>query len=1048
MKGLIDTAFHYSRTVLSLLVLILIAGTVSYVTIPKESNPDINVPWIFVSISHPGISPEDAARLLVRPMEKELQSIEAVKEITATASEGKANITLEFDAGFDADTALQDVRERVDIARAELPADTEEPRVIEINLSEQPILDIALSGNVPERALYRLGRDLRDRIETLPNVLSADLTGDRVELLEIVVDPSLLVSYEISQADLVRAVTLNNRLVAAGVLDTGEGRFAVKVPGLFKTARDLFDLPIKTEGDAVVTVGDLTSVRRTYKDRFSMARLNGKPALLIEVKKRAGKNVIGTVEEVRALVSAESKNWPPGVDVTYTYDDSEDIRRMLGDLQNNIIAAIVLVMIIVVAALGVHTAGLVGLAIPASFLFGILVLNLMGVTVNIVVLFALILAVGMLVDGAIVVTEYADRKMAEGHDRRAAYGLAAKRMSWPIIASTATTLAAFMPLLFWPDIIGEFMFYLPLTLIATLTGSLLMALIFVPTLGSLMGRAGSSDPAVLRALKAAEHGDVTSLPGITGWYTRLLSRLIHYPFRVLGAAVGTLVLVTVVFIGAGNGVEFFPQSHEHGGRIFVHARGNLSIDEKSALVAEVEQRVLPVKGLKSLYSLIGGGTRRGKAEDIVGSMTFQFVDWGQRRPGDEIFAEIRERTANMPGMEIEVFSFQSGPRQGKDIQIQTSSRYPDAILPVIRRIRGFVDDLDGLTDIEDTRPMPGIQWEMEVDRAQAGKFGSDISSVGYAVQLVTNGIKLGEYRPDDADDEVEIRVRYPLGSRNIGALDLLRVKTDHGLVPISNFVKRVAKPKVGTIRRVDGERVMTIQMNTAQGVLADNKVKEIRAWLDTAGIDPRVDFSFRGQKEQQDRSSAFLKKAFAVALFVMAIILVTQFNSFYHATLILTAVIMSTVGVMLGLLITGKPFGIVMNGIGVIALAGIVVNNNIVLIDTFARLKRSGMPVMEAIVRTGAQRLRPVMLTTITTIFGLLPMVFEFNIDFISRTVEHGGPSFAFWTPLATSIVFGLAFATLLTLVVTPCLLALPVKLTEWWEGRHAARLAARVGAE
>jgi multidrug efflux pump len=1049
MNGIISAALDRSRTVMLVLALILITGAAAYVSIPKESDPDVDIPILYVSMSHEGISPEDAERLLVRPMEKELRSIEGVKEMRSTASEGFASVLLEFEAGFNADQAAVDVREAVDVAKNELPGDTEDPVVNEVNVGLFPVLVVVLAGDVPERTLMALARNLKDEIEGLPGVLEADIGGNRDELLEIIVDPLKLESYEISHTELINAVSLNNRLVAAGALDTGDGRFSVKVPGLFKTASDVFDLPIKVRGDSVVTLGDITSVRRTFKDANSKARVNGKPAITLEIKKRIGENVIETLEQVQAIVRTRQKDWPAGVDVSFMQDKSKQIRTMLTDLQNNVISAILLVMVVVIAALGLRSAGLVGLAIPSSFLIGILVLSVMGLTINIVVLFSLILAVGMLVDGAIVVTEYADRKMGEGLHRREAYGLAAKRMAWPIIASTATTLAVFMPLLFWPGIVGEFMKFLPITLIATLAGSLLVALIFVPTLGALIGKPGSGNTEVQTHLNAAESGSLTDIPGMTGWYVRVVSLSVRHPIKIVAFAVALLISVQTYYSMNGNGVEFFPTVEPEMAIAWVHARGNMSIEENDALIKEVEDRILKIDGFASVYTRVGkSGGGSDVAEDVIGTIQFEFRDWQTRRPAKEIVAEVREKTADLAGIHVEVRIPESGPPTGKPIQLHFRSRVPEAIPPELLKVLAGVKKFDGLIDIEDSRPIPGIVWQLDVDRAQAGRFGADVTTVGQMIKLVTNGIKVGEYRPDDADEEIEIRVRYPSDERNINQLDQIRVMTEQGLVPISNFVSRSAVAKTGTIKRTDGMRVMHIKSEVVDGVLADDKVQEIKTWLATQTIDPRVEVAFKGQDEEQKKAGEFLMKAFGVALFAMAIILVTQFNSFYQAFLILTAVIMSTAGVVIGLIVTGQTFGIVMTGVGIITLAGIVVNNNIVLIDTYDRLRDSGMPPIEAVIRTGAQRLRPVMLTAVTTILGLMPMVMGLNIDLFTREVSQGAPSTQWWIQLSTAVVSGLTFATVLTLIVTPCLLAIGANTSGWFANRKAKRLARRQGLE
>lgn len=1112
--SIIDAALNRSRTAVAALVMLLATGIVAFITIPKESDPDVNIPIIYVSLNHDGISPEDAERLLVRPVETELRSIEGVKEMRSTAYQGGANVLLEFDAGFNADQALLDVREQVDIAKPELPDDTDEPTVNEVNLSQFPVIVVTLSGNVSERTLMRLARRTRDEIEGIPSVLDVNIGGDRDELVEIIIDPALIDVYELDATELLTQLSRSNLLVAAGALNAEFGQFAVKVPGLFESVQDILAMPIKVDGDSVIDLSDIATIRRTFKDRDTYARVNGQPAVTLEVSKRTGQNIIETIAAVREVVEAERINYPPGLVVNYSQDKSSDIRTMLGDLQNNVISAVLLVMIVIVGALGLRSGILVGIAIPGSFLSGILVLQTLGLTVNIVVLFSLILAVGMLVDGAIVVTEYADRKLREGEPPAVAYAMAAKRMSWPIIASTATTLAAFAPLLFWPGIVGEFMKFLPITLVATLSASLLMALVFVPVLGAnlapitrglltvggiaagaglfvaiaqgvlpriglpegpaitgisivfaLLGaalglflgrRAGRGAFATLnrppatasQTLAATDNADPRSVKGATGVYIRVLDFALGGPAFVLVIAFVVLVASWGAYATFGRGVEFFPEVEPDLAKVQIHARGNLSVDEKSNLVREVEQQVLAINDeygeFDSVYTLSGNlENNDDAAEDIVGTIDIEFADWQVRRPADEILAEIKQRTSHLGGILVETTKAEGGPPVGKPVQVQLGATDPALLAPEIAKVRAFFDGMEGLKDIEDSRPLPGLEWELTVDRAQAAKFGADIALIGNIVRLITNGLTVTDFRPNDSDDEIDIAVRFPRDKRTIDQLDRIRLTTDEGLVPLSNFVTRTAIPRTGLLRRVDGDRVMTVKADVEPGVIVDAKVQEIRAWLPSANIDPRVDITFKGEDEEQKAAQSFLMKAFAVALFIMAIILVTQFNSFYSALLILSAVILSTVGVMLGLLAIGQPFGIVMSGIGVIALAGIVVNNNIVLIDTFDRLNAQLGDARRAILLTGAQRLRPVLLTSVTTILGLMPMVLQLNIDFASRAVSQGAPSTQWWVQLATAIVFGLAFATILTLIVTPSALMVRANF-ETRDTRRAERQARR----
>ncbi len=1059
MQWVIAAALNRSRTVLLVLMGLLVAGAIAYGAIPKEANPDVNIPILYVSTSLDGVSPEDAERLMIRPMEEELRSVEGIKEMRGIAHEGGGSVILEFEAGFDAEQALIDVREAVDTAQVDLPGEADEPTVHEVNVGLFPVLLVTLSGDIPEATLVRLARSLRDRIEGVPQVLDATIAGDREEVVEIVIDPLLIESYGLQSADLGTLFSRSNRLVAAGALDTGEGRFPVKVPGLFETVDDIFSMPVTTNGDAVVRFSDVARIRSTFKDPEGYARVDGQRAISLEFSKRSGEKIIETIEQVRLAVAEESRFWPDTVKVGFAQDQSIEIRDRLADLQNNVISAILLVMIVIVGALGVRSAGFVGIAIPGSFLTGILLLAMMGLTVNIVVLFALILAVGMLVDGAIVVTEYADRRLAEGADRREAYRQAATRMSWPIIASTATTLAAFMPLLFWPGVVGEFMKFLPITLIATLTASLAMALIFLPVLGTLFGRKRPRQPVHAAADGAEPHRfEPHQFGPITRSYAGLLGACLARPGLVVGLAFASLVGVWMTYATHGKGVEFFPEVEPEVALVLVHARGNLSVDEEDALVREVEDRILTLEGeFDQVYTRTGFIDRTSGedvAEDVIGQISLEFSDWRQRRPATDILAEVRRMTADMAGITVETRIPEAGPPVGKPVALEVSSPFPDLIAPEVAKIRAFVDQIDGLVDIEDSRPLPGIQWEIEVDRAQAAKFGVDLSMVGENVRMVTNGLTIGTYRPDHSDDEIDIIIRYPEAWRHLEQLNHVRIETADGSIPIANFVERLPKPAVGTLNRIDGARVITIKADVAPGVLADSIVQQLRAWLPTAGIDPRVTIRFAGEDEEAQAAQAFLGKAFGAALVIMLIILVTQFNSLYSALLILTAVVMSTVGVLIGLLITDRPFGIVMTGIGVIALAGIVVNNNIVLIDTYDRLRRVADSARDAVLLTGAQRLRPVLLTTVTTILGLMPMVLQTNIDFVTRQVTVGAPSTQWWVDLATAIAFGLSFATILTLLVTPCALMLKAnldagaaRLLGWWRFRTAGRAQEDVAA-
>ncbi|MEP3666198.1 MAG: efflux RND transporter permease subunit, partial [Roseibium sp.] len=860
MIDMLEGVLRRPKTVFVLMLALLVAGIFTYIAIPKEDSPDIDVPIFYISISQSGISPEDAERLLVRPMETGLRGLDGLKEITAIASEGHAGIVLEFDIAFDKDEALADVRDKVDQAKGELPADAEEPTIAETNFALVPTITIALSGNVPERTLYRHARRLKDQVEAIDTVRSADLAGHREELLEILIDAQKLEAYSISQQELLSTLTLNNQLVPAGYIDGGKGRFNVKVPGLVETAEDVYSLPIKQNGEGLVTLGDVAEIRRTFKDANSYTRVNGRPAIALQVTKRIGTNIIENNAAVRAVVEEASKEWPSTIKVDMMLDQSSNIFEVLGSLQSSILTAIFLVMILVVAALGLRSALLVGIAIPTSFMVGFLILGGMGYTVNTMVMFGLVLTVGMLVDGAIVMTEYADRKISEGMEDREAYIRAAKLMFWPIVSSTATTLVAFLPMLLWPGVAGEFMSYLPIMVIIVLSASLATAMVFLPVTGGIFAQvshwasrnatvllalvfaalsativlnapvlpslmAGNvpgellgnvlgllavvtfvavgvasfyvlrpfvrwsqerakarheAEKADAQALSGSNTFDVRKVKGATGLYVRGLKLLAGNPVGNIVTIVlmlGGCFMIFTSFASNPTGVEFFVDEEPDQAVVLISGRGNMSAAESLVLVKDVEAQVLQVPGVENVVSSAnvpgsGGGPDfiggvQDKPADVIGELQLELADFCCRREAKEIFAEIRERTAMLPGIKVETRKIEGGPPTGKDVQLEIKSTDYDTLVENVAFVRSHLNRMDGLINQEDDRPLPGIEWQIAIDREQAGRYNADIASVGSMVQLVTNGVLIGKYRPTDSEDEVDIRVRLPESERTV-----------------------------------------------------------------------------------------------------------------------------------------------------------------------------------------------------------------------------------------------------------------------------------------
>ena len=1185
MTGVVDWAAGRARMVVAFIILSLTAGTFAYVGLPKEGEPDIEIPAVVISLPFPGISAEDSETLLVKPMETELADLDGLDTMTATAAEGYANVVLEFEFGWDKAQTLADVRDAMSKAESQFPSGFDQYTIDEFNFSEFPIIIVSLSGPVPERMLLNLAQNLQDRLEGLDAVLEAALAGHRDEMLEVVIDPLRLEAYNVTANELISVVVNNNQLIAAGEVETATGSFAVKIPSSFDDQRDVYNLPIKVDGDRVVTLGDLADIRLTFEDRAGTARFNGETTVALQVVKRKGFNIIDTSALIRDEVAAEVAEWPTelqnAVTVSTSNDQSRTVASMVSQLEGSVLTAIALVMIVVLTALGPRSALLVGFAIPTSFLLCFVLLGLMGVAVSNIVMFGLILAVGMLVDGAIVVVEYADKRMAEGSGPMTAFTEAAKRMFWPIVSSTATTLCAFLPMLFWPGVPGEFMGMLPVTLIFVLSASLVVALIYLPVMGGISGRLTRLFDTLSAALKRSLpwfvrallvplavwvlfvgamqtlnsgylFGGASPLPGAIAWLPGALlfvfgafatsitfgAATIERPARkvdagyrrtVFGrfiaaiagnpvmpvvsiAAIGFFVVSVFGYFGANNnGVEFFVESEPEQAIVYVQARGNLAIGEKDALVRQVEDVILRTEGIDSAFAFAGAGglnANTGGAAgplDTIGQVQIELIPWEDRAnyaasrddltfedlDGNFVLDRLQAELAQIPGIRTEILNLAQGPASAKPVHLRLKGDGFDDLETAVSQARTVFEETPGLILIEDTLPLPGIDWQIDVDVEKAGRYGANVATVGGMVQLVTRGILLDTMRVDSSDDEIEIRVRLPEQDRVLSTLDSLKVRTSDGLVPLSNFITRQPVEKLAQINRVDQQRYFDVKADVAPGLVSVRDEDEIRLavlrtlepggdtpsgarvfdvgetsyevvtllndatadevrdglvsasfvteainpnerialiteWLDTRPLPNGISFEWTGDAQDQEESGEFLMTAFAGALGLMFIILLAQFNSFYNAALVLLAVVLSTTGVLIGMLVMDQAFSIIMTGTGIVALAGIVVNNNIVLIDTYQEYSRY-MPRIEAIIRTAEARIRPVLLTTITTMAGLAPMMFGLSLDFIGGGFSIDSPTALWWKQLATAVVFGLGIATVLTLIFTPSMLALRV---------------------
>ncbi len=1182
MTGLVDWAASRARMVLAFIALSLLAGGMAYVGLPKEGEPDIEIPAIFVSVPFPGISAEDSETLLVKPMEAELSDLDGLKTMSATAAENYAGMALEFEFGWDKTKIIADIRSAMNNAEAQFPAGADQYSINEINFSEFPILIVNLTGQVPERTLLRVAKNLQDRIEGIDAVLEAGLAGQRDEMLEVVIDPLRLEAYNVTAGELIGVVANNNLLIAAGEVETAQGTFSVKIPSSFDDPQDVYDLPVKTNGDRVITLGDLATIRLTFEDRLGTARFNGVNTVALQVVKRKGFNLIDTAALVEDAVEAERASWSPelqtAIQVGTSNDQSRNVASMVSQLEGSVLTAIALVMIVVLAALGTRPALLVGFAIPTSFLLCFALLAVMDITISNIVMFGLILAVGMLVDGAIVVVEYADKRIKEGVGPMHAYVEAAKRMFWPIISSTATTLCAFLPMLFWPGVPGQFMGMLPVTLIFVLSASLVVALVYLPVMGGVTGRmsrvfGNASDtlrarlPWVVRAalvvpsimivftgamltlnpgyltgeaVQTSGLGD--SLPGMlvfllgafalsitigaakiereaktikAGYRRSPFGHFMHFiagnPIMPLVTVAAVVFLVISIFGYYGsnnNGVEFFVESEPEQAIVYVRARGNLSLEEKDALVRQAEDIVLAHPGVITAFAFAGDGGLNTDASgastpsDTIGQVQLETIPWEDRAgiaelDGDVVLAELQEQLNTIPGIETEILAQSRGPASGKPVHLRMKSDNWDDLIAATNIARAQFEQTPGLITIEDSLPLPGIDWQIDVDVEKAGRFGADVATVGAMVQMVTRGILLDTMRVDSSDEEIEIRVRLPDQDRVLSTLDSLKVRTNQGLIPLSNFITRTPVASLAQIDRIDQKRYFDVKAGVAPGLInlvvdgesvavvrivsedalgmdryavqtllgdttsarltdlvdagdtsevplnANERIAALTEWLNTNPLPASIEWEWTGDQEEQAESGAFLQTAFAGALGLMFIILLAQFNSIYNSVLVLMAVVMSTAGSLVGMLVMDQPFSIIMTGTGIVALAGIVVNNNIILIDTYQEYSRY-MPKTEAITRTAEDRIRPVLLTTITTMAGLAPMMFGLSLDFMNGGYSIDSPTALWWKQLATAVVFGLGIATMLTLVFTPSMLALRVWFVTYvqWFAQLLAKLS------
>ncbi len=1025
---LTNYAVRQRTAVFVFLVVMSLAGFSAYRTLPREGMPDLTIPYVFVTAPYRGVSPQEMESLVTIPLEKQLADLDNIKVMTSTSSEGLSSVQIEFTDREDMDSALQKVKDKITLARPDLPDDLDEPIAQSINFgADFPILMLAVSGQTDLQRLKFVAEDLKERIERIPGVREVELVGDREREIRVEVDPDRARAYGLSLGMIAHRIRQENRTVSAGNIEQRDSTIQIRLPGEFAIPFELESLVLANRGEqGIVYLSDLAVVRDTFKDITSISRINGESAVSLQVKKRSGANTIWIVDAIVAL--NEDYDFPPGIGAEITMDQAHYIRMMLQELVNNIITGFILVILVLMAFMGLRNATLVALAIPFSMLLSFAVMQLMGVSLNMIVLFSLVIAVGMLVDNAVVIVENIFRLHAEeGQTRAEAARLGAGQVAWPVTTSTLTTLAAFSPLLFWAGITGQFMGFMPRTLIVVLTCSLFVALVINPAICSL----------AIRKPSPRKQGRRHFFDAVADRYEHLLRAALRNRGLILAFSLMLFVLTAQMFGRWGGDRELFPDVEPSNATVTVRFPEGTPIEKTDAVLQRIESLVMggpDIKYVLSTAGFTGGRGFDGSSGSHVGAVAIEFVDIADRsRSSFDSVDEIRERVGAIPGAEVKVERERAGPPTGAAIAIEVSgddfSRLSALSAEIMRRIRGTAGLVDLVDDFETARP----EMRFLIDRHRAALFGLDADTVGNFLRSGIFGHEAGQYRA--GEDQFDITVRWPLAQRT--GTDILArafVPAPGGrMLPLSALGRMDYTEGLGSIRRKDQRRMITITAEstgerTPAAILAD-----IQPLVASIALPEGYSISYGGDDEEMRESGAFLAGAFLVALGLIGVILVIQFNSVVYPFIIMFSVLMSIMGVLLGLLVTQMTFVVIMTGVGVISLAGVVVNNSIVLTDCFLQHRRDGLGVDEAIVQAGRQRLRPVLLTAITTILALVPMAAGFSFDFHSwpPSIMTDAETSAFWAPMAVAVIFGLAVASLLTLVQVPvmCSLAESIRL-------------------
>ena len=1014
-----------------MVLVISIAGFQAYKTIPREAAPDIQIPLLIVSIPFPGATPEDVESLITNKVEQELKTIKNLEEISSTSSEGVSVLTLEFTSDFEISEARTKVREKMDQIKPDLPADAEDYQISEINLSERPLMILNLAGDMGLLGLTELADEVKEEIEGIPGILEVRRAGGLEKEIRVYVNPDKMNYYKLALNQVSSAISNENTNLPGGTITMGPTKYMIRVPGEFISPEGINEALISAPNQVPVRVRDIAKVVFSYKEVTSKSRLDGLESVSLSIVKRSGENLLAIRDEVKSIIQRLEKDYKEDVKFSILSDQGERVQQIVKDLENNIITGFVLVFLVLLLVMGISNALLVAIAIPLSFLVSMIILNVMGFTLNIVVLFSLILSLGLLVDNAIVIVENIYRHRQAGKSRIEAALLGTKEIAIPVTTSTITTVAAFFPLIFMPGIAGEFISFLPKTLIVTLSSSLFVALIINSVFCSTMMRVKVSKEVTsdFDELKLVDHSKI-----LRGYQVALRGVL---RFRFVTVMVFIFLFIGTFYWYATNTfprkrVEFFPKTEPSEAVVNITAPMGTTLEISDGYVTLVEGYI--EDDMDKLDAVVANvGQRRGSGASSSGSTTtylshvvLDFPSWQNwvEKPS-EIIKNLRQKLVKMVGVQVKLAESQSGPPTGKAFNLEVQGEDFSKMIDSVEIIKQRIKDIPGLVDLSDDFDRSRPELKVIIDRDKASRLGFRARDIASTVRTAFNGKKVSVFR--DGTEEYDIWVQLDQSfRRNQSDLSSLFIYTSSGEpVRLSEIAKVDTGPSYGSIRHTDTDRTITIS-GDAFRVPGPVLVMKAQKALKDLELPDGVQYKFTGENKGRKETQMFLGKAVLIAIGLIIIVMVAQFNSIALPLIVITSVFMSVMGVLLGLIVHDRPFGIIMTGVGTVALAGIVVNNAIVMLDFVVKLRKRGFGRNEAMILASAVRFRPVLLTAITTIIGLAPIAMGMDIDFSRDSpVVFGSASASFWKAMALAIMYGLGVATFLTLFMVPTLYSL-----------------------